>query len=73
MLVYLSLASCALLHCAPGQSCTRSKRLEGSSEDVANSKGYELLQPNQRENMCCYHYRGLLPQCVPFVLALVQT
>lgn len=42
-LVYLSFASCALLNCTPRKSCTRCKRPEGSSKDVADSKGYQLL------------------------------
>lgn len=40
---YLSFPSCALLNCTPRKSCTRCKRPEGSSKDVADSKGYQLL------------------------------
>lgn len=63
MLAYLRLAPCAFLHCSPGQSCTRSKRPEGSSKDVANSKGYELLQPERESQLSYQHHDLLLPGC----------
>lgn len=54
ILVYLSLSPCALLHRTPGKSCTRSKGLEGSSKDIADSKSNQLLQPGQSDSMPCY-------------------